>query len=720
MFEKTVFIKSGKSLDPADHTNCIAPMFRCRFEVGVNFGKAELSVCGLGYGYYYLNGKNITDELFTAAESDYTKTLWYNTYDVTPLLKRGSNILAVICGNGYYNEIFKTPWNYHEAPWRDNPKFILSLDVDGKTVLGTGKGWACSLESPIVYNQLRSGEHFDARLYDENWTSYDYDDSGWDEAVIDDNPPTGTFKPCECEPIRECGEYTTRNIIETEDGCIFDIGQNISGYARLRVNQSAGDEITIHYAEELNPDHTLKRNDMPKFYPESEFACDRFICPDGEFTWSPHFAYHGFRYVKVTGLKNPSPESVTGIFVHQDVRTLTEFECSDERLNRLFAIGQMAVLSNLFWKPTDCPTREKLGWANDAQASTEHLLLNFGISKLFRKWMVDIADAMREDGALPGIIPTSGWGYHWGNGPVSEGILFEIPYRIYLTEGDDSLLKSYYPYFKRSLDWYRSQANKEGFIEYGLNDWAAPTPTQVPLSFINAALFIKFLKITKLAAECAGLAADVAALTAEIDERRNHFTKHFMNPDGTCAVNEQTSVAMVIYHGLYDRLDPLKVQLAALVEAADFHHNCGMVGLRHLYDALNTCGLPEYAYKVITADGFPGYLVWLDGGATTLWELWNCKASKNHHMYSDFMGWLVKNLVGINLDRGEYTVNPRFLPQLDRCRGSRLAGSGRLEVEWVRAGDGSITLEIGVPEEAIVKYGDSTLSAGKHRISVEM
>ena len=158
-----------------------------------------------------------------------------------------------------------------------------------------------------------------------------------------------------------------------------------------------------------------------RFRPMNLFAAVRTLCG------------HGFRYIEISGIKNPSLNDVSGVFVHQAVKTRTGFECSDERINKLFKAGQNATLSNLFYMPTDCPTREKLGWANDAQSSTEQMLINFETERVFEKWLTDIHDAMREDGALPGIIPTAGWGYHWGNGPVSDGVLFEIPYRLYFS-----------------------------------------------------------------------------------------------------------------------------------------------------------------------------------------------------------------------------------------------------------------------------------------------
>ena len=691
MFESVNFIKADiPFISEYDINKSPCVIFRKKFEVE-NFNTAKISVCGLGYGYYYINGEKITQDLFTAPVSDYNKTLWYNVYDVTEFIKPGENILTVICGNGFYNESVQTPWNHNTAEWRDNPKVILQLEIDGETALVSDETWECTTQTPIIFNQLRNGEYFDSRLYKPNFT---YD--SWEPAIIDTTPPKGIFRECLCQPIRECAEYPTINISQTgPNKYVFDIGQNISGYIRLKVKQDSGDVLTIRYAETLNVDYNLQYNYMQGFYPNSVFMTDKFICNGEEFTWNPIFAYHGFRYIEIEGIKNPTPDMVTGIFVHQDIKTISEFECSDETLNKLFKIGQMATYSNLFYMPTDCPTREKLGWANDAQASAEQMLTNFDIVDLFRKWYVDILDSMRDDGALPGIIPTHGWGYDWGNGPVSEGILFEIPYKIYWHTGDTSLLVQSLPYFERHFKFLESRKESDGFIDYGLDDWAPPEPSKVPRKFINQMFLYKCYKIAVFAAELTG----IEKYKSELNETLRLFNDTYMNADGTCKVNEQTAVAMIIFH--VGVTEPLKAQLKKLVEDRDFHHNCGMVGLPRLYTALNECGLAEYAYKIITAKGYPSYTRWLDCDATTLWETWQPGNSKNHHMYSDFMSWIMKTLVGIEMVTPAYEkvkINPQFIPQLDFCRGHIDTPKGRISVEWKRGGDGEIVLKFEVSE----------------------
>lgn len=716
-FENISFIKPNTEFDKNDAT--YAPMFRKTFVIDEEIETAVLSVCGLGYGYYYINGEPASEDLFTAPVSDYTKTLWYNRYDVSGKLFRGENILAAVCGNGWYNESIVTAWNYETAPWRDMPKLILKLEVNGKVVLVSDNTWKYTLESPVIFNQLRQGEHYDSRLYREGWKELDFDDSAWAYARLDDAPPTGIFRECLCEPIREFDNIAPVKIVKTgEDKYIFDFGVNISGYCRLKVNQPSGDKLILRHAEQINADNSLKLNEMDDahLYKSQIFQVDEFICCGREFTWTPKFTYHGFRYVEVTGLKEAHTDTLTAVFVHQAVNTRSVFKCSSENLNKLFSAGQRATLSNMFYCPTDCPTREKLGWMNDSQASTEQFLIDFELEHVLSKWWVDICDAQREDGMLPGIVPTSGWGFEWGNGPVSEGTLFEIPYRIYRHTGDSSLLIQGIPFFKRSLACWNNQKDENGEISYGLADWAAPRGDEdvVDAKFINRVLKVKCMKILALASRLAG--EDTAAINSEIDADIAEIKRIYIKEDGTCTWHRQTAVALLIYFGIYDDIKPLKNQLKTLVEEFDFHHDCGMVGMRYLYTALNLCGLADYAFMIITADGFPSYNYWLEDGATTLYEYWNRTKSLNHHMYSYFMAWLIHTVLGIESDENHpgferIDIHPHFFDGLDFAEGYCDTVRGLIAVRWERNGN-KVRLSIDVPPAMEAYYNGKKLKTG--------
>ena len=711
-FKKSYFIKPDAEFVREFSMRNLAPMFRKSFTVKKT-ERARLSICGLGYAYCYINGKRVSEDLFTAPVSNYEKTLWFNAYDVSHLLKAGKNTVAVICGNGWYNESVETNWKFHEAAWRDNPKFILSLDIDGDTALVSDGTWKCQPHSATYFNQLRMGEYFDANLYEENWTHTDFNDAEWQNAVIDVNAPKGIFRECTCEPIRVSKTYSPINVIKNGvDSYVFDMGQNMSGYIRLTTVGNKGDELTIRYAECINGENQLEYYGMDSYYCKNGgFQTDKFICSGKRMTWSPMFVYHGFRYIEIRGLHDFESTKVEALFVHQNVERRTSFECSDPYLNKLFDCAVVSSRSNMFYMLTDCPSREKFGWTNDAQSSCEQLITNFKIEKLLTKWHQDIKDAMQQNGALPGIIPTAGWGYHWGNGPVSDGILFEIPYRIYLHTGDGSLLTESIEYFERYLLYLESRKNEDGLIEFGLDDWAAPGQIHVvEVEFINAILLYYFYKITYLALTLAKKPyADEYLLCAKAERER--VKARYIDEDGRCKINEQCSVAMLIYYEIYDELSPLKNQLAKLISDNNFHLKCGMVGMRRLLHALSKCGLTDYAVKLLKADGYPGYKLWMDSGATSLWEKWDVNVnsdSKNHHMYSDFASWFIKTFAGISINEEkcgelEFILNPTFTDELSFVNLTYKTSRVNISISWERK-EGSVLMRLEKEKDVKIIY----------------
>ena len=715
MFSDSYFIKPEGVFNRDFAESNASPIFYKTFTLDSVPSSALLHVCSLGIGYAYVNGKRVSEDLFTPPPSDYETRLWYTSYDVQPLLKRGENLILIHCGNGFFNEDMKNGWASTEASWRDFPKAIAELHADGAPIVATDDSWACA-SSPYVMNRYRMGVTYDARIPAPS--TYSPNSPSECKAVRDDKAPKGAFTLYDGEPIREWQTLKHVNVIKTKPSTrVYDFGVTISGYARIRVRGNSGDVIKLRYSENMRDDGSLYTERENTCFLEGEFATERYICNGEAREWSTLFSYYGFRYIEVHCENESALEDIEAVFVTQTLKERASFESSDTFLNKLYECGIRATRSNMFYLPTDCPTREKYGWMNDAQSSSEQILTNFHAESMFSWWNVNICDAFDDKKGLPGIVPTHGWGYDWGNGPVSDGSLFEHVYRIYLHSGSADGLIHNLPYFRRYLAFLKSKEDFNGCIQFGLNDWANPYHKvyNTPLAMINAIYRVKFNKIAALAARLSG--EDDKEFTDEEARQRALIKKYWMLPDGRCAFNEQTALAMLIYHGIYDDLEPLKEQLKSCVEAYDYHHTCGMVGLRHLYMALNICGLEEYAMRIVTAHGFPSYREWIDRGASTLWENWNCTLSKNHHMYSDVLSWLIKTVVGISPDDRDatfdtITVKPFFFEGVSYAKGHYDSPKGRVLVEWQRT-DKGITLDITAPCDGYVRYDGKLMDSGK-------
>lgn len=712
------FIKCETVLDNTNVNYSPAPIFRRRFNTKKP-GNAVLRFCGLGYGYCYINGRAVTEDLFTAPVSEYDKLVWYNEYDVSDLLQDGENIIAVILGNGFFNENFPSAWNHNEAVWRDNPKFALELIGDEKKLLQSDELFKCKNESFVTYNELRSGETFNAQLYNENWENIEFDDSDFDFAVTDTQLDGASRKLCTCEPIREFEVYDFVSATETNEGYLLDFGINSAGYLRICVDEPAGTVIEMRHAEEANPDGSLKLNGLDIFYPTVDFQVDRYICGDKKYVWSPKFTYHGFRFVLVKGLKHvPRHEEFKAVFVHQAVERNADFCCSNELINKIYKAGIRSVYSNLHYALTDCPTREKLGWTNDAQATIEQMYINFNISSFMEKWGTDIMWAVRENGEIPAIVPSNGWGL--GHGPVADGILFKLPLIDYIYTGNDKKLKDFLPYQKR---YYDAFVNGTTFREWWLCDWDGLTNRFKDDRFTYLVYSIIYCKVLMLAEEKSGLAI-TQRYHDDLISAKKELKEKYIDENGYSVVDLQTVIAILLNTGVSDK-KPLIEQLKKRIEADNYHITSGMWGIQYIYDVLFENGLGEYAYRLITAKGAPSYENWFNQGATTLWETWENRRtdSKNHQMFSNVLSVFHKYLLGIapclkHPGYREIELNPCFIEDLDFCKGYVDTPYGRLSASWERDGK-TVTYKVSVPHGITAYFQKKSLNKGENTFIIK-
>lgn len=733
MLDSKLFVEYPEEFSLEYKSHNPSPIFRYNFEIDKLPNSAVLEVCGLGIGYYYLNELAVSDDLFTAAVSDYDKTLWYNTYDVLDKLTVGENLFAVILGNGFYNESIDTTWGIHKCEWRALPKFALKLKLefdDQVKYIVSNEDWLCSKNSPVLFNELRSGETYDFRI-GEDWKNKDFDTSDWTNARFSKKVPKGVFRLCDCQPIRKFEEFKAKSIFVNANGnYVIDFGQNVSGFVRVKLKQSEGTSITIRYTERLFEDGICNFNRMNdiSYYRNCDFQTDRLIFSGKDDEWTPRFTYHGFRYIEVEGLdEQPEIDAFTSVFVHQAVDSISSFECSDDSLNSLWNMAKISSYSNMFYSITDCPTREKLGWLNDAQASCEQMLQNYDIYPLFKKWLQDIFDTTLEDGQIPGIAPCYGWGYEWGTGPVSSGIIFELPYRMYRYTGEKDIIYSALPFMIKHFKFILSNIDEtDGLIGYGLIDWSGPFEMEdyapTPVKFSDTLLTIKFAKTIQYFAEIIGETEAYSFVEKKQNELTNSFSNAYILSDGTCSICEQTAISMLIVLGMYDDITPLKNQLISEIKKYNYHHHCGMLGLQYLFKALTICGVPEIGYELLMAEGHPSFVEWLNDGGTTLYEHWNNNDSNNHHMFSCFAAWLNMTVAGICLDDEicgfkKAKISPWFIPQLDYCKTKYRTVSGEFSICWERKLNEMVELKITIPKNTITNLqlnGYAVENGNKH------
>ena len=386
-------------------------------------------------------------------------------------------------------------------------------------------------------------------------------------------------------------------------------------------------------------------------------------------------------------------------------------------LTYVYNAGIRSLYSNLFYCFTDCPGREKLGWTNDAQATLEQALIHFDSLPLLTRWFEDIKSAVRPDGLMTGIVPSSGWGTKYG--PVCDGLLFEMPYRIYLYTGDPAMLTGALDTFYRYLDRYDAHIESEAWV---LGDWLGyGNSERTPVPFIMDFYRLRFLRITRLAEELAGR-------KNEETERRQHsseeaFRKAYLRPDGGCIYEEQTPLSILIMGDFGGDPSVLCRQLESAVLRDGCTLTVGMVGIQYLFDALSVAGRGDLACDLIT-ESRPGYRTWYEAGADTLWERWDGEhsGSLNHHMFSCVLSWFHKGLLGIHPDPAHpgferLTLTPSFVSRLGFCRATQKTVRGDVSAEW-HLTDGGFTYTVTLPKGIEATYGSYPLTAGINRFFI--
>lgn len=637
-----------------------APFLRHAFEINQRIKHATVFICGLGYYELHINGKKIGDHLLDPGYTRYDKRDLYVTYDVTDDLQRGKNAVGAILGNGWYNVHTRAVWEFDRAPWRAAPKLLMELRIelaDGTIqTIATDSKWRTTT-GPITFDSIYGGENYDARLEIPNWDKSDFDDSRWSPAKIVE-APKGKLVAQAMPPIKVDESFEPKSITEAKPGVyVIDFGQNMAGFVQLTVSGPQGTEIKMKYGERLTEDNLVDQSiigfHVHRMDASQQFQTDSYILKGkGTETWHSRFSYYGFQYIEVTGFPGkPTANNFRAYFIHSAVPPVGTFYCAKELFNKIWKNGRYSYLSNLESIPTDCPHREKNGWTGDAHLACEQGLFTFDSMPVYEKWLNDLNDEQRPTGELPGIVPTGGWGYKWGNGPAWDSALVLIPYYLYEYCGDTKPFADHYDAMKRYVDYLTSRA-KDHIINFGLPDWA-PADTQTPTDITSTGYYYRDVQIVALAAKVLGKEADAQKYTALAAQIKDAFNRHFFKPDSALYGNgSQTSLSCALYQGLVEpaNRDRVVSNLVANVHRHNDHIDTGILGAKYLLTALSENGQPRIAYNIANQKTQPGWGWWIEQGATTLWEQWNGNDSRNHIMYGDILAWFYKTLAGINPD----------------------------------------------------------------------
>ncbi|MES1185400.1 MAG: family 78 glycoside hydrolase catalytic domain [Myxococcales bacterium] len=684
-----------------------APFLRKTVALPTAVESARIYVAAAGYYELYVNGQKISDQVLAPGYTRFDRRVLYVTHDVTAALEQGTNAIGLVLGNGFFNQTAPTDWGFESAPWRATPRALVQAQItftDGTSqTIVSDDTWHVAT-GPILYDQVRSGETYDARLEKTSWAAAEYDeDASWTPALTVP-APAGVLSARMFPPAKVTQTLPAKTVKSPKAGTyVFDFGQNLAGWVRLSLSGAAGTSLTLRYGERLSADGTIDQA-IIKTGNKGRFETDNYLMKgQGTEVWEPRFEYNGFQYVEISGLPvAPSLDAVVARAVNTAFDSVGEFRSSNALFGKIFEATRWSYRANFQSIPTDCPHREKNGWMADAHLGAEQAMFTYDNAAGYTKWIRDISDEMQASGALPGIVPTDGWGYSWGNGPAWDSAYFVVPYYLYLYYGDKQILMASYDKLKSYVDYLDSKdyfsANPSGW----LGDWVYPGDT-TPEAVTHAGYHVFDAKLVSMVAGWLGKTDDAAKYGKMADDVKSRFQQKFFDAStGQVSTGSQTALATALYQNLVDGADRTKVlsALAAKVGAKGNHLDTGCLGTKYLPWALTDGGRADLFYEIANKTDYPSWGNWFEKGATTLWEDWQGDNSLNHIFLGDITAWFFRALAGINPDVdapgfANIIIRPEVVGNLTSSHGETKTLRGPVLSEWTLTTD--LTLNVTIP-----------------------
>ena len=681
---------------------------------------ASLEATALGVYTVHINGERVGDNILAPGWTSYRKRLQVDTHDVTAMIK-GNNKITIAVAPGWKIQNYKNQQKGDpELGGRETATIgALTLEyADGeKRIITTGSDWTTE-NGKDVYSSFYNG-------YVHN------------PAYVDINPSKAVVinhdKKClidrEGEKVIEQERLEPKEIIITPKGeTVLDFGQNMTGYVEFRIKGKKGERAVISHAEVLDAEGNFYTDNL-----RSAKAQAIFVCDGEEHLHKSKHNFFGFRYIRLENWSDEvKKENFTAIVVHSEMKRTGYFECSDERVNKLFSNVIWGQKGNFLDIPTDCPQRdERLGWTGDAQVFIKTASYNYDVEKFFLKWLGDLRADQTGWGTIPHVIPDT-FGVDNDCSAAWADAAAICPWQLYLTYANKDILKesincikNYFEHIEEFSDnglWSRSWH----FGDWLNLDGSSPEDCSkgTDKTLIATAYYIYSSQILIKCMEMWG--EDASEYIAKREQSIKAFRNAFMK-DGRIIPEKvtQTACVLAVHFGISDNIPETAKQLNELVTECG-HLKTGFVGTPYLLHALSDNGYHETAYSLLLREEYPSWLFSVKMGATTIWEHWDSMRedgsmwdtsmnSFNHYAYGSVADWLYGDAAGIKIDESKPAFEhiifaPLTDSRLTYVKASILARNGEVKSEW-KTENGKTTYVFTVPEGStatVILGGEST------------
>lgn len=709
-------------------SSCTSPVIKGSFFIEKP-ERAEITVCGLGFFRLWINGREVSEDKFVPVNSQYCKRdltafeypitdeLSYRTYavryDISKFLVGGENDIRAVLGCGWFAQKKRNAEGYTKY---GDIKLCYKIDAedrDGKLYTFVSDEKLLWRQSRITENNIYFGEAHDMDLSDE-LTARD----GFKKVIKAPAHETEFFIQ-DCPADRVTRTIEPKKLVDLGAVSVYDMGENISGYPVVAATED-GAYITVRCSEEINADGTLNFDSCDPW----QIQCDEYRNAKKGEECMPWFTWHGFRYFELTNNAKPVRCEV----VHSDCAVTSAFESDSEMLNWLYDAYIRTQLSNMHsGVPSDCPHIERLGYTGDGQLCCEAAMMLLDSQKFYQKWLEDISDCQSTDnGHVQHTAPFMGG----GGGPAGwGGAIAVVPYEMYKIYGDRETFRRYLPKILRYFDYLDSRSSgglvcREEQGGWCLGDWCTPEPIAICEPFVNTALCVKQMLMTKEAAEAIGEKETAQMLGRRIEEKRQAILNAYYSPQtGSFIGDVQGANSFATNIGLGG--ERAYENTRKKYSAAD-SFDTGIFGTDILIRVLFERGDANTAFRLLTSEGKGSFYNMKKQGATTIWENWDGERSHSHPMFGAATRYLFSFILGITQEKTSagyehILIAPQIPDGLNYASGHITTVRGKISVTFKRT-ESEADFYVTVPQRARFTYGSGCefeLRDGENHIHID-
>ena len=692
-----------------------APTMRYEFDLQKKVKSAFMFASAAGLYDAYVNGEKASADALDPGRSEYTKRIMYQCHDVTNKLVTGKNVIGAVLGRGWYIGAY-SPYG------AQIPAYICKLVIDyedgERQIIGSGADWLCSPEGPITYNDVFNGETYDARLELTGWSTADYKGPSFFGVTVKTPSELGLGKlvPQLSGTVKVMDTVTAKSMTEPSKRVyVYDFGQNLAGFVTIKVKGKEGTTIKLRHAEMLNDGSSGSDGPKGTIYTanlRSALATDYYTLKgdtNGE-TYTPTFTFHGFRYVEITGLSSPLELSdVVANVLYSDMEDTGRITTDDTLINKLVENTYWGQRGNFLSTPTDCPQRdERMGWSGDAQIFSGTAAYNMNVKAFFDKYITDLNDCQRDDGAYPDVAPQTYRAQYGGSGNNAwgdAGII--IPWVMYTRYGDISYIEIYYTNMKKYLRYLLNTSNNYIRSRSAYGDWLS-IGESTNVSVTDTAYCVYVYDIMSKAAAVLGKNKDSEYFKEEADKYRTAWVSKFVRTPGRLKFDTQTAYLVALAFEIVPEEDR-QAYADRLNEKIVKNGNkltTGFIGCPLLLPTLCKYGYTDTAFALLQQQEYPSWKYPILQGATTIWERWNSYTlangfgdagmnSFNHYSYGSVTEWIYSTLIGITCDESapgfsHFTLKPTAGGGINKADGEYDSIHGLIKSGW-EAKDNKIT-----------------------------